>query len=149
MAGQLACDSGSHVNRRVLLHAANLRRGTDGFTSPLKEGMLWTFSLEKFDGFGRVRTRDVTLPRIKPLSIDSPPSSLNTVLQIFVTLSAEPSTKCDSYSVFTFRVKSLPLSLYPEKLYTYKHLTNMRDLKDWQGFCWWFQSSRMRYCVNG
>jgi hypothetical protein len=29
---------------RDLLHAANLRHGTDGFTSPPKEGMLRTFS---------------------------------------------------------------------------------------------------------
>jgi hypothetical protein len=43
----LACDSYSHVNHGVLLHAANLRHGTDGFTSPLKEGMLWIFSPEK------------------------------------------------------------------------------------------------------
>jgi hypothetical protein len=28
------------------------RRGTDGFTSPPKEGMLWIFSPEKSDGFG-------------------------------------------------------------------------------------------------
>jgi hypothetical protein len=34
----LACDSDSHVNHRVLLHAANLRHGTDGFTFPPKEG---------------------------------------------------------------------------------------------------------------
>jgi hypothetical protein len=26
-----------------LLHAAKLRHGTDGFTSPPKEGMLWIF----------------------------------------------------------------------------------------------------------
>jgi hypothetical protein len=31
----LACDSDSHVNHKVLLHAANLRHGTDGFTSHL------------------------------------------------------------------------------------------------------------------
>jgi hypothetical protein len=48
-----ACGSDFHV----FLHAANLRHGTDGFTSPPKEGMLWTFSPEKSDGFGRVRTR--------------------------------------------------------------------------------------------
>jgi hypothetical protein len=47
----LACDSNSHLNHRVLLHAANLRHGTDGFTSPLKEGTLWIFSLEKSNGF--------------------------------------------------------------------------------------------------
>jgi hypothetical protein len=32
-----------HVNHGVLLHAANLRHVTDGFISPLKEGMLWIF----------------------------------------------------------------------------------------------------------
>ena len=38
----------------VLLHAVNLRHGTDGFTSPPKEGALRIFSPEKSDGFGRV-----------------------------------------------------------------------------------------------
>jgi hypothetical protein len=33
------------------LHAANLRHGTDGFTSPPKEGMLWIFSPEKSYSF--------------------------------------------------------------------------------------------------
>jgi hypothetical protein len=40
----LACDSDFHVNQRVLLHAANLRHGTNGFTSAAKAGMLWIFS---------------------------------------------------------------------------------------------------------
>jgi hypothetical protein len=31
---------------RDFLHAAKLRHGTDGFTSPPKESMLMTFSLE-------------------------------------------------------------------------------------------------------
>jgi hypothetical protein len=39
---------------RDLLHAANLRHETDGFASPLKEGMLRIFSPEKSDCFGRV-----------------------------------------------------------------------------------------------
>jgi hypothetical protein len=52
----LACDSDFHVNRKVLLDAANLRHGTDGFTSPPKECILWIFSPEKSDGFSRVRT---------------------------------------------------------------------------------------------
>jgi hypothetical protein len=30
-----------------LLHAPKLRHGTDGFTSPPKEGMLWIFTPEK------------------------------------------------------------------------------------------------------
>ena len=34
-------------NSRDLLHAANLRHGTDGFTSPPKEGVLRIFSLLK------------------------------------------------------------------------------------------------------
>jgi hypothetical protein len=55
----LACDSDFHINRRVLLHAANLRHETDDFTSPLKEGMVWKFSPEKSDGFGRDRTCDL------------------------------------------------------------------------------------------
>jgi hypothetical protein len=55
----LACDSEFHINYRVLLHAANLRHGTDWFTSPPKEGMLWIFSPEKPDGFGRDGTHDL------------------------------------------------------------------------------------------
>jgi hypothetical protein len=39
---------------RDFLHTTKLRHGTDGFTSPLKEGMLWIFSLEKSNGFGQV-----------------------------------------------------------------------------------------------
>jgi hypothetical protein len=40
--------------RTDLLHAANLRHGTGGFTSPPKEGMLRIFLGEKSDGFSRV-----------------------------------------------------------------------------------------------
>jgi hypothetical protein len=39
---------------REFLHAAKLRFGTHGFTSPPKEGVLSIFSPEKSDGFGRV-----------------------------------------------------------------------------------------------
>jgi hypothetical protein len=49
----LACGFDFHVNHRDFLHAANLQHGTDGFTSPLKEGMLWIFSPQKSDGFGQ------------------------------------------------------------------------------------------------
>jgi hypothetical protein len=55
----LACDSDFQVNHRVLLHAANLRHGTDRFTSSPKEGMVWNFSPEKSEGFDRDRTRDL------------------------------------------------------------------------------------------
>ena len=48
----------------VLLHAVNLRHGTDGFTSPPKEGVLRIFSPEKkSDGFGRVWTRELGYQR--------------------------------------------------------------------------------------
>ena len=43
-----------HIAFRNLLHAVNLRHGTDGFTYPPKEGVLKIFSPEKSDGFGRV-----------------------------------------------------------------------------------------------
>ena len=36
-----------HATFRDILHAANLRHGTDGFTSPPKEGVLRIFSLLK------------------------------------------------------------------------------------------------------
>jgi hypothetical protein len=39
----LAYNFDFHGNCRVLFHAAKLRHGTDGFTSPPKEGMLRTF----------------------------------------------------------------------------------------------------------
>jgi hypothetical protein len=35
---------GFHVTFKDLLHAVNLRHGTDGFTSPSKEGVLRIFS---------------------------------------------------------------------------------------------------------
>jgi hypothetical protein len=59
----LTCDSDYHVNHGVLLHAENLWHGTDGFTSPLKEGMLWIFLPEKSDGFDRVQTCDLGYQR--------------------------------------------------------------------------------------
>ena len=48
---------------RVLWHAAQICDMGDGFTSPSKEGMLWIFSPEKSDGFGRDRTRDLGYQR--------------------------------------------------------------------------------------
>jgi hypothetical protein len=43
-----------HGDCRRFLHAAQLQHGTDGFTSPPKEGMLRIFLPEKSDGFIRV-----------------------------------------------------------------------------------------------
>ena len=55
----------------VLLHAVNLRHGTDGFSSPPKEGALRIFfSPEKSDGFGRVWTRELGYQRPARLPLD-------------------------------------------------------------------------------
>ena len=56
---------------RDLLHAANLRHGTDGFTSPPKEGVLRIFFAPKNpDGFGRVWTRELGYLRASTLPLD-------------------------------------------------------------------------------
>ena len=47
----------------VLLHAVNLQHGTNGFTSPPKEGTPRIFSPEKSDGLGRVWTRELGYQR--------------------------------------------------------------------------------------
>ena len=43
-----------HVTFMDLLHAGNLRHGTEDFTSPPKEGVLRIFRPEKSNGFGRL-----------------------------------------------------------------------------------------------
>ena len=48
-----------HVTFRDLLHAVNLRHGTDGFTSLQKEGVMRILSPWKSDGFGRVLNREL------------------------------------------------------------------------------------------
>jgi len=44
----------SAVSVGIFYMPQNLRHGTDGFTSPPKEGMLRIFLPEKSDGFSRV-----------------------------------------------------------------------------------------------
>jgi hypothetical protein len=46
-----------HVILRDLLHAANLRHGTDGFTSPPKEGVLRIFSYCSYRTVNMLRLR--------------------------------------------------------------------------------------------
>jgi hypothetical protein len=71
----LACYSDSHVNRKVLLHAANLRHGTDGFTSPPKEGMLWIFFARKIRRLRLVSNPRSWVPEASMLTT-RPPKSL-------------------------------------------------------------------------
>jgi hypothetical protein len=52
-----------HVTFRDHLHAVKLRHGTDGFSSPPKEGVLRIFSPKKSDSFDRVRTRELGYQR--------------------------------------------------------------------------------------
>ena len=60
-----------HVTFRDLLHAVNLRHGTEGFTSPPKEGVLrFFFCPEKSNGFGRVWTRETWVPKASTLPLD-------------------------------------------------------------------------------
>ena len=60
-----------HVTFRNLLHAVDLRHGTNGFTSLRKEGVLRIFFRpEKFDGFGRVWTRELGVPKASTLHLD-------------------------------------------------------------------------------
>jgi hypothetical protein len=47
MAGQFGLQFWLPRKSQSSLHAANLRHGTDGFTSPPKESMLWIFSPKK------------------------------------------------------------------------------------------------------
>jgi hypothetical protein len=54
----------------VLLHAVNLRHGTNSFTSPPKEGVLRIFSPEKSNGFGQVWTRELGYQRPARLPLD-------------------------------------------------------------------------------
>ena len=57
-----------HGKWRDLLHAVKLRHGTDGFTSPPKEGMLRIFSPEKSDGFNpRTRVPEASMLTTRPL----------------------------------------------------------------------------------
>jgi hypothetical protein len=58
MAAEFCLQASFHAftfhDRRFLLHTANLRHGTDGFTSPPKEGVLRILSPLKSIVLGRV-----------------------------------------------------------------------------------------------
>jgi hypothetical protein len=57
-------------NSRDLLHAANLRHGTDGFTSPPKEGMLRIFSLLKIRRLRPGLNTRTWVPKASTLPLD-------------------------------------------------------------------------------
>jgi len=48
MSGNFCLNADFHVTFRDLLHAVKLRHGTDGFTSPPKEGVLRIFFRPKY-----------------------------------------------------------------------------------------------------
>jgi hypothetical protein len=59
-----------HVAFRDLLHAVNLRHGTDGFTSPPKEGALRTFSPWKIRRLRSGLNPRTWVPKASTLSLD-------------------------------------------------------------------------------
>ena len=63
MAVNFAESGDFRVTFSFFLQAVILRHGTDGFTSPPKEGAQRTFSPEKSNGFGRVWTRELGYQR--------------------------------------------------------------------------------------
>jgi hypothetical protein len=71
----LAYNCNFHGNCKDYLHAAKLRHGTVGFTSPSKEGTLRIFLPEKSGGFGRVWTRERGYHRPLDRRSRSPPLS--------------------------------------------------------------------------
>ena len=79
----------------VLLHTVNLRHGTEGFTSPPKEGALRIFLPEKSDGFGRVWTHELGYqrPARSPLdhrSLSVILSSLRIYSVVYLTVQLPP-----------------------------------------------------------
>jgi len=81
-----------------LLHTENLRHGTDGFTSPPKEGVLRIFfALIKSDVFGRVWTPRTAVTEASTLT----PRSPNLVYVVFIckqmTMSLPKMLVCGSH----------------------------------------------------
>jgi hypothetical protein len=54
---------------RVLLHAAKLQHGTDGFTFPPKEGMLRIFSITDLSFLYFIRTVNLLFPQFLVIKI--------------------------------------------------------------------------------
>jgi hypothetical protein len=82
MEGQFGLRFRLHVNRRDLLHAANLRHGTGGFTSPPKEGI--------FSPSGRSDRSSLAWKRKKkyfpPTGVQTLSPSISTVLQNVISV---------------------------------------------------------------
>jgi len=71
---QMFCQISSRIrlprNSRDPLHAANLRHGTDGFTSPLKEGVLRIFSPLKIRRLRPGLNPQTWVPKASTLLVD-------------------------------------------------------------------------------
>ena len=66
----LAESSDFHASFRDLLHAVNLRHGTDGFTSPPKEGVLRFFSPWKIRRLRPGSNPRTWVPKVSTLPLD-------------------------------------------------------------------------------
>ena len=70
MFWQISCRIRLPLNCRDLLHAANLRQGTDGFTSPPKEGVLRIFSPLKIRRLRQGLNPRTWVPKANTLPLD-------------------------------------------------------------------------------
>ena len=99
-----------HVTFRDLLHAINLRHGTNGFTSLPKEGVLRIFRLEKSDGFGRVWTRQH--------ATSTPPKPLNVSYKIVHTACSRIAVGESTYWwLFIFKFKTVKFRARTNSIY--------------------------------
>ena len=70
MSGNFCLNADFHVTFRYLLHAVKLRRGTDGITSPPKEGVLRIFFAPKIRRLRPGVNTRTWLPKVSTLPLD-------------------------------------------------------------------------------
>jgi len=88
------------LNCRDLLHAANLRQGTDGFTSPPKEGVLRIFSPLKIRRLRQGLNPRTWVPKANTLPLDHRSRSytyIHVYIYIYIYINEEAQ--------FPFRIK--------------------------------------------
>jgi hypothetical protein len=104
----------------VLLHAVNLRHGTDSFTSPLEEGVLRNFSPKKSDGFGRVWTLELGYQRPARLAVDHR-SRFSADAEIQNMVTCQELVSCSKHSVL-WKLKVYQHSSLASSLWLYRFL---------------------------
>jgi hypothetical protein len=99
MFRQISSRIGLARNSRDLLHAANLRHGTDGFTSPPKEGVLRIFSLLKIRRLRPGLNPRTWVPKASKLPLDHQSHlSICTYIYIYIHKVVKSSSSSSSSS---------------------------------------------------